>query len=586
MRTIPLSQPIALTAGILFVCVALVAGSSQSALTEGGGKVVRPTDFETDVSISEDVLAVVLGRLRQTFLAGVRTFDWSLAAEGLSDQFLGTFPEPLQGSIVDDDGLLIRQYGSSDLQWFGQREFLSVISRHTESWTSVERSYLKVTEFFLEPTFDRAFLKGHLQLGGSDSTGTRSVLDSTISVTAALGPSGQWQLERFDFLEGIAVKSSLPPFRDITDAVGFHFNRSEENNELRRDIVDTRSSLIDSGLSVVDWNHDGFWDVIATESMNQAVLFINNGKGGFTRGVLPFDDPRLIPSQVLFVDLDGDGLEELVGNRVLYRDGRGSIGLYTRKAGKWLFLPNAFEFNNLLDTRRSDAQPMTVGDVNGDGLLDVVIAGYENDQSKDPRTFNRVDARDGAETLLFINHGELRFEEESDARGIFGTRYTYVVGLFDFNADGDLDLFEGNDYGSNVLWDNQGDGTFRELNEHPLAGDSSNTMGLTIGDWDNSGRWSVYLSNMYSHAGQRVVNLAQSLGKEMQARLGLLAKGNQLFTQESTGKPWVETAVERKINAAGWAWASLFVDLDNDGDKEIFVTNGNTSHRDSEAPDY
>ena len=307
--------------------------------------------------------------------------------------------------------------------------------------------------------------------------------------------------------------------------------------------------------------------------MNQAVLFINNGKGGFTRGVLPFDDPRLIPSQVLFVDLDGDGLEELVGNRVLYRDGRGSIGLYTRKAGKWLFLPNAFEFNNPLDTRRSDAQPMTVGDVNGDGLLDVVIAGYENDQSKDPRTFNRVDARDGAETLLFINHGELRFEEESDARGIFGTRYTYVVGLFDFNADGDLDLFEGNDYGSNVLWDNQGDGTFRELDEHPLAGDSSNTMGLTIGDWDNSGRWSVYLSNMYSHAGQRVVNLAQSLGKEMQARLGLLAKGNQLFTQESTGKPWVETAVERKINAAGWAWASLFVDLDNDGDLDLIVSN-------------
>jgi hypothetical protein len=111
-------------------------------------------------------------------------------------------------------------------------------------------------------------------------------------------------------------------------------------------------------------------------------------------------------------------------------------------------------------------------------------------------------------------------------------------------------------------------------------------MGLTIGDWDNSGRWSVYLSNMYSHAGQRVVNLAQSLGDEMQARLGLLAKGNQLFTQEPTGKSWVETATERKVNAAGWAWASLFVDLDNDGDKEVFVTNGNTSHRDSEAPDY
>ena len=586
MRTLSLSQLIALTVGVLFVCGGLVAGPRQFTATEGGGRVAPPTEFVTNVSTSEDVLAVVHARLRQTFLEGVRTFDWRLAAEGLSGQFLGTFPDPLQGSIVDDDGLLIRQYVSTDLHWLGQLEFLSVISRHIESWTSVERSSWQVTDFFLEPTFDRAFLKGHLQLGGSDSTGTRSVLDATISVKAAVGPSGQWQLERFDFLEGIAVQNSLPPFRDITDAVGFHFNRSEINYELRRDIVDTRSSLIDSSLSVVDWNHDGFWDVIATESMNQAVLFINDGKGGFTRGVLPFDDPRLIPSQVLFVDLDGDGLEELVGNRVLYRDGRGSIGLYTRKAGNWLFLPNAFEFENPLNTRRADAQPMTVGDVNGDGLLDVVVSGYENDQSKDPRTFNRVDARDGAETLLFINYGELRFEEESDARGISGTRYTYVVGLFDFDADGDLDLFEGNDYGSNVLWDNQGDGTFHELFGHPLTNDSSNTMGLTIGDWDNSGRWSVYLSNMYSHAGQRVVKLTQSLGDEMQARLGLLAKGNQLFTQESVGKPWVETAVERKANAAGWAWASLFIDLDNDGDKELFVTNGNTSHRDSEAPDY
>ncbi len=97
MRTISLRQPIALTASVLFVCVALVAGSRQSALTEGGSRVARPTDFVTDVSISEDILAIVLGRFRQTFLAGVRTFDWNLALEGFSGRFLGTFPECLQG---------------------------------------------------------------------------------------------------------------------------------------------------------------------------------------------------------------------------------------------------------------------------------------------------------------------------------------------------------------------------------------------------------------------------------------------------------------------------------------------------------
>ena len=266
------------------------------------------------------------------------------------------------------------------------------------------------------------------------------------------------------------------------------------------------------------------------------------------------------------------------------RDGRGSVGLYTRRAGEWQFLPNALEFDNPSGAQRTDAQPLTAGDVNGDGLIDIVVAGYETDQSRDPERFNRVDARDGADTLLFINHGGLRFTEESDARGISGTRYTYAAHLFDFDGDGDLDLFEGNDYGANEVWDNVGDGNFRALADHPAAGDASNTMGITVADWDNSGRWSLHLSNMYSHAGRRVVRLAQSLGGAMRGRLGQLANGNQLFVQAPGG--WEERAAALGVNEAGWAWASLFFDLDNDGDQELFVTNGNTSHRDPEAPDY
>ena len=89
---------------------------------------------------------------------------------------------------------------------------------------------------------------------------------------------------------------------------------------------------------------------------------------------------------------------------------------------------------------------------------------------------------------------------------------------------------------------------------------------------------------MYSHAGQRVVRLASALGGEMRQRLGRLANGNQLFVQ--TGAQWEDRAATLGVNAAGWAWASLFYDLDNDGDQELFVTNGNTSHRDRGAPDY
>ena len=89
---------------------------------------------------------------------------------------------------------------------------------------------------------------------------------------------------------------------------------------------------------------------------------------------------------------------------------------------------------------------------------------------------------------------------------------------------------------------------------------------------------------MYSHAGQRVVRLARTLGGEMRQRLRRLADGNQLFVQD--GGWWEDRAAPLGVNAAGWAWASLFFDIDNDGDQELFVTNGNTSHSDPGAPDY
>ncbi len=224
-------------------------------------------------------------------------------------------------------------------------------------------------------------------------------------------------------------------------------------------------------------------------------------------------------------------------------------------------------------------------DIDRDGRLDFFYGAYSCNLSGKEK-FNAVSAYDGCDNFLFLNKGGLSFSEESDARGIHGTQYCLAAAFFDFDRDGDEDLFECNDFGPNIVWSNKGDGTYEELRGDRLALDPAYTMGVTIADWDNTGDWSVYISNMYSHAGNRIVPLAQGLSDDMRGKGFLLAHGNQLFERGGGASVWKETSLARGVNWADWAWSCNFFDVDNDGDKEIFIANGYTSNRDAAAPDW
>ena len=337
----------------------------------------------------------------------------------------------------------VRRYEPDQLPALDRDGLLAVLRAHIGPWVAVDRASWHAFEFLLAPDRARAFVRAHLQLGGADRRRARTVIETTVAAELVRSERDTWRIRRLDVTDGFRAHNPAPPFQDITDAVGLHFNRSPENLQLRQAVADTGMSLIDSALSVLDWNRDGYWDIVATEVARHSVLFLNDGRGGFVRAPLPIGEDLLIPSQYLFVDLDGDGVEEIAGSRMTYRDGRAWMGIHTRRDGEWVYLPRALAFDNPPGVRRNEAQFMAAGDVNGDGRLDIFVGGYQTNRSGSPEAFNRVDANDGADNLLFVNHGGLRFTEESDALGITGTRYTYVAQFFDFDRDGDLDLFEG-----------------------------------------------------------------------------------------------------------------------------------------------
>jgi hypothetical protein len=274
---------IALMAGLLAGPGSPMSGAGP---TSQVFRIDQPKRYITDVGTSEEVQSIVQKSLKLTLLDGVRSFDWERAARGVSADFLGRFPRPEQGAAVEDAVLSIRHYTADGVEVVGREGFLETLRAHIGSWTSVERASWQAFEFLLEPNLKRAFARVHLELGGPRPGGERAAVNATIEVQLVEAAPKQWQIRRLDLLDGTRVENPRPPFLDITDAAGLHLNRSEAAGELRQQVIDRRASLIDAAVSVVDWNRDGFWDILVTEAGNHSVLFLNDGKGGFVRGAL------------------------------------------------------------------------------------------------------------------------------------------------------------------------------------------------------------------------------------------------------------------------------------------------------------
>jgi tetratricopeptide (TPR) repeat protein len=564
------------------LCLSFVA--CQKAVEDVGTFPIEQSSELERNSLRSEAKVLRIEQAMGEALAGMEPGRAGSFGGAFSKDFVARWGGMAKAEQVPDSDFVIQVLQGPVDQITGAQELLSELDRLTAGWSSIERRSVELDRFYLEPGGERATGRCELYLAGELKVGGRA--DFRLVAEVALEDTmGGWCLTQLDLVEAISISGSVQPFVDITASSGFSLFRSFANRSMLQSFIDEHRVLALGGMSAVDWNQDGQVDIVVTLDGSSSVVYINDGHGGFIPHQTPVQGPADCGVMLLRVDLDGDGVDELVNSRELaYSGSTGHFGLYTQEGEEWVFHPEALEFENPVGLRGIKTQTIVPFDVNGDGLLDLYFGVYGSSVSRGD-DYNLVEAHDGGNNYLFINQGDLKFKEETVERGISGVQYTYVALPFDFDGDGDVDLFEGNDFGHNVLWLNDGKGFFSRDDSSPLAKDSAYTMGVSLSDHDDDGDYSLYVVNMSSEAGGRIGRTVAELSDPMRDRVLTIANGNWIYSQDSEGT-WIEHAAAARCAEGEWGWGAMFCDLDGDGDDDLFAVNGFTSHADPKLGDW
>jgi hypothetical protein len=138
------------------------------------------------------------------------------------------------------------------------------------------------------------------------------------------------------------------------------------------------------------------------------------------------------------------------------------------------------------------------------------------------------------------------------------------------------DVYVANDFGSNNLLRNKGDGSFEEISQASGVADFATSMGVASGDLDNDGSPEIYVANMYSKMGRRIIGQVSEddYGPGVYKQIKGACAGNRLYKRGPGGGLYAESSEPWGINDIGWAYAPAMADLDNDGLLDLHATTG------------
>ena len=337
------------------------------------------------------------------------------------------------------------------------------------------------------------------------------------------------------------------------------------------------------GVATGDINNDGLPDLYFTGNQVPNKLYLNKGNLQFediteTAGVA--GDHRWYTG-VTMVDVNADGFLDIylsVGGKFEPKNNQ----LYINN-GDGTFTERAAEYG--LDDAGNSVQA-TFFDYDNDGDLDVYIANYPPTRFDAPNfvyEYNMKNVTDIQTDHLMRNDGG-KFTDVTNEAGVrsFGLTLSATVG--DLNNDGWPDLYISNDFSSpDFLYMNNGDGTFREVVKDATAHTSFFGMGVDIADYNNDGLLDIYQVDMSAKQNRRKKANMASMNPDLfwsTVDAGFHYQYMQNVLQTNTGvfdndTPYFsEQARIAGAASTDWSWGPLFADFDNDGYKDLFVTNG------------
>ena len=271
-------------------------------------------------------------------------------------------------------------------------------------------------------------------------------------------------------------------------------------------------------------------------------------------GVTGGNDAKSIVADALWFDADNDGWQDLLlarfGTPVLFRNlGNGKFEDVSAASG-------LDKFGNTIAVIAFDADR--------DGRLDLLFGNYFKPVNlidlPTPHVLpdNLDNATNGGGVTFWRNLTEpggkkIRFVETTEKAGFaHHTGWTLDAGHADFDNDGDQDVYLAGDYGTDRLFLNNGDGTFRDVTKEAIGFDTRKGMNVDVGDYNRDGWLDVY-----------VTNITDEYMKEC----------NMLWHNNGDGT-FTDLSNETGTCNTLWGWAAKFGDFDNDGWEDIFAVNG------------